>query len=478
MPKVSVSWSEIEAFAGTELATRIALGCAGCAVVVSVVHAGLHLHHYTHKSVQRYAVRILMVVAVYAVGSGLSLVYPEHALYFATVRDLYEAWILFCFLSLLIQYGGGDSAIVLAMRATPGTISHPAPLCMLAPINVGASTFLRRVKQAVIQFVITKPTMAVVSLVMLLLDMYDSFAYQLLLATIYNVSFTYALYYLYLFYLGTRSHIKRHHPIRKFVAVKAVIFATYWQGLAVATLPLPREDAEAWNNFILCVEMLLFAIIHCFAFSYREFKPRPDPSPDAERPTPVSSSTLAPATSTTRTRDRGGSADSFMSSLSASSTLEDLLIANELENMCCCCKWFCCCCPSYGTRIGSAFLDVFCIGDAIRDTYHSFNPTYQTYMLQSQEVNSRFVSAVLLDGTLSGSGSGSTSQSVDEAAEAGAEAEAGVAGVPMGEIAFPVNFPPIVDEGEGVGLGTVGADADPDADMGADADADTDSEGT
>ena len=89
---------------------------------------------------------------------------------------------------------------------------------------------------------------------------------------VYNVSYTLALYWLFVVYLATKSVIARHSPVAKFVAVKGIVFATYYQSLAVAFFPgLPREDGTRWNDFILCVEMIGFAGLIMRAFCWREY---------------------------------------------------------------------------------------------------------------------------------------------------------------------------------------------------------------
>jgi hypothetical protein len=73
--------------------------------------------------------------------------------------------------------------------------------------------------------------------------------------------------------------VAKHNPVRKFLAVKLVVFATYWQSLIVTTIPdVTKEEGAKWNDFILCIEMLGFAIVHLFAFSANEFSfgRRPD----------------------------------------------------------------------------------------------------------------------------------------------------------------------------------------------------------
>lgn len=103
----------------------------------------------------------------------------------------------------------------------------------------------------------------------------------------------------------------------KFAAVKIIVFATYYQSLLVALIPgmdvlgewwsslwwscqwwrcvggsppfrstppawplarpLPSPSSagssERWNDFIICIEMCGFAIMHYYTFSHKEFLP-------------------------------------------------------------------------------------------------------------------------------------------------------------------------------------------------------------
>jgi len=61
--------------------------------------------------------------------------------------------------------------------------------------------------------------------------------------------------------------------VRKFFAVKTIVFATYWQALLILGLSgMNTDDGNKWNDFILCIEMLFFAIIHLKFFPWQEFR--------------------------------------------------------------------------------------------------------------------------------------------------------------------------------------------------------------
>jgi hypothetical protein len=66
-----------------------------------------HLFYYNEKNLQKYIIRILMMVPVYSITAFYSIENPENELYLAAIRDFYEAYVLYNFISLLIQYMGG-----------------------------------------------------------------------------------------------------------------------------------------------------------------------------------------------------------------------------------------------------------------------------------------------------------------------------------------------------------------------------------
>lgn len=61
--------------------------------------------------------------------------------------------------------------------------------------------------------------------------------HQVTLLVVYNTSYSVALYGLLMFYKATKPLLTPFKPVQKFVAVKSVIFATYWQSVIVHFIP-------------------------------------------------------------------------------------------------------------------------------------------------------------------------------------------------------------------------------------------------
>lgn len=260
----------------------IAFACCALASAVSLYNIHQHLQHYSRPQLQRYIVRILAVVPVYALGSLLSFQFVKQALYFDTIRDCYEAFVVYCFLALVLSFAGGESVCVMKMQGEPD-ITHTWPLSRcFGPIGRDGR-LLRSCKRATIQFVLIKPVFAMLSLVMLACGQYNSFPYQFVLTIVYNLSYSIALYGLWLFYLATKHILKPFNPVLKFFAVKSVIFLTFWQSSIIDLVPgITKEQSFVWKDFVLCLEMVPFALLHLIAFNSNQFRRNLDRLPDSE----------------------------------------------------------------------------------------------------------------------------------------------------------------------------------------------------
>ncbi|KAH0900000.1 hypothetical protein HID58_049568 [Brassica napus] len=228
----------------------VAFLCTVGAIALAIFHIYRHLLNYTEPTYQRYIVRIVFMVPVYAFMSFLSLVLPTSSIYFDSIREVYEAWVIYNFLSLCLAWVGGPGAVVLSLSGRSLQPSWCLMTCCFPPLTLDGR-FIRRCKQGCLQFVILKPILVAVTLVLYAKGKYKDGNFNpdqayLYLTIIYTISYTVALYALVLFYMACRDLLQPFNPVPKFVIIKSVVFLTYWQ-------------------------MLIAAACHFYAFPYREY---------------------------------------------------------------------------------------------------------------------------------------------------------------------------------------------------------------
>ncbi|KAI6177439.1 Organic solute transporter subunit alpha/Transmembrane protein 184 family-containing protein [Aphelenchoides bicaudatus] len=261
------------------------------ALIITLHQIYQHLRWYSCPSEQRWIVRILFIVPVYAFDSWLSLLFftNDVYVYFNSIRDCYEAFVIYSFLSLCYEYLGGESQIMAEIRGKPIKPTNYATLtCCLAGKQYTIE-FLRFCKKATLQFCFCKPIMALFTLLLMMIGKYEDGNWSLnqgyfYVTLVYNVSVSLALYGLFLFYTATRDMLHPYSPVLKFLTVKSVIFFSFWQGFLIAILsatsaidPVYDQDgkefisrgtvAAGYQNFLICIEMFFAAIALRFAFS-------------------------------------------------------------------------------------------------------------------------------------------------------------------------------------------------------------------
>ncbi|XP_057468839.1 uncharacterized protein LOC130758035 [Actinidia eriantha] len=258
----------------------IALPCTIGAIALALIHIYRHLLNYTEPTYQRYIVRIIFMVPVYALMSFLSLVLNKSSIYFDSIREIYEAWVIYNFLSLCLAWVGGPGAVVISLSGRVLKPNWCLMTCCFPPIPLDGR-FIRRCKQGCLQFVILKPILVAVTLVLYSKGKYHDGNFSpdqsyLYLTIIYTLSYSVALYALALFYVACRDLLQPFNPVPKFIIIKSVVFLTYWQGVLVFLAARSgfiknAEEAAQFQNFIICVEMLIAAMGHLYAFPYKEY---------------------------------------------------------------------------------------------------------------------------------------------------------------------------------------------------------------
>ncbi|EHA8589792.1 transmembrane protein [Cocos nucifera] len=258
----------------------IAFPCTVGAVVLAMLHIYRHLLNYTEPTYQRYIVRIIFMVPVYALMSFLSLVLNKSSIYFNSIREVYEAWVIYNFLSLCLAWVGGPGAVVLSLSGRVLKPSWCLMTCCFPAIPLDGR-FIRRCKQGGLQFVILKPILVVITFILYAKGKYEDGNFSvdqayLYITIMYTISYSMALYALALFYVACRDLLRPFNPVPKFIIIKSVVFLTYWQGVLVflaakSGFIVNAEKAADFQNFIICVEMLAAAVGHLYAFPYKEY---------------------------------------------------------------------------------------------------------------------------------------------------------------------------------------------------------------
>ena len=186
---------------------------------------------------------------------------------------------------------------IVSYYSTKEQVPHLWPASrVLAPWRMGED-FFWETKRGVLSYVIARPLMSAVSVVANLAGGYCEGEFSLgcaypYVALVNNCTQMWALYCLVLLYKATCHELAPIRPLPKFIAIKAVVFFSFWQSLAIqiaADVGLIRpaelstydtdDVAAGLNNFILCLEMFAAAIGHAYAFPPRDYMDPSRPPP-------------------------------------------------------------------------------------------------------------------------------------------------------------------------------------------------------
>jgi len=260
------------------------------AVIISSIEIYFHFTNWYMPDVQKYIVRILFMVPLYAMQSWFSLRFNDVRLYIDNIRDFYEAFVVSAFVYLLIELLGGEEELAETLRGKDAHYGrHHACFAWVFPSWRMGEEFMLECKWGVLQYVLVK-TMATTAIVILQpFHLYGEGSFDFNKAYIYltillNISVSWAMYCLVLFFHAVNHELKEPkdwHPLGKFLCIKGVIFFTFWQSVVISILvamgvikQVGSWDADhvasALQNYLICFEMLGFAIAHRFTFSYQD----------------------------------------------------------------------------------------------------------------------------------------------------------------------------------------------------------------
>jgi hypothetical protein len=97
-----------------------------------MIHIIQHLLHYSMPGIQIYVIRILVICPVYAISSTVALGLGKYGAYAEISRDVYEAFVIYSFFNLILEYSGGETDCIYQIENEP-QLRWPCPLCFLKP---------------------------------------------------------------------------------------------------------------------------------------------------------------------------------------------------------------------------------------------------------------------------------------------------------------------------------------------------------
>lgn len=228
------------------------------------------------------------MVPIYSAASWASLMSQDAAFYLDPLRDVYEAFTIYTFFQLLINFLGGERSLIIMMHGRPPR-KHLWPIDRCLPkVDISDPHTFLAIKRGILQYAYIKPILAVATIVMKLTGIYQEgylglTSGYLWAGILYNLSITLSLYALALFWVCMSQDLQAFRPVPKFLCIKLIIFASYWQGFGLSILQklgaisnnVPGYTADnlaaAIQDALICFEMPLFAVGHWYAFSWKDY---------------------------------------------------------------------------------------------------------------------------------------------------------------------------------------------------------------
>ncbi|RKF77341.1 Transmembrane protein 184C [Golovinomyces cichoracearum] len=279
-----------------DIALIIAASNSLIAISISFFLIFMHATHYSKPNEQRHIIRILFMVPIYSAGAFLSLVFYWHAIYFQFLSDCYEAITIASFFALLCHY------IAPNLHDQKTYFRGIKPMEWVWPLNwfkfccaiawrtpSSGLTWFNIIWTGVYQYCFIRVTMTIVAIITEYYGIYCESSQSPVFAHIWvmvieGLAVTIAMYCLIQFYVQLRGNLSQHRPFLKILAIKLVIFLSFWQTFMINVLtstafniikPSPTIGYPDLKigipSLLLCTEMAIFSILHLYSFPYQPY---------------------------------------------------------------------------------------------------------------------------------------------------------------------------------------------------------------
>ncbi|SCV03625.1 LANO_0G05270g1_1 [Lachancea nothofagi CBS 11611] len=243
--------------------------------------------NYRKPFEQRLVVRIQLMVPLFSATCLLACLIPQIAqIWIDPIREIYESFVIYTFFSLLTLILGGERKIITELSIGKAPIRHPIPFFgrILPVVDMSDPRDFLSIKRGILQYVWFKPLYCIGTMICMQNDWYPEFWIPFWTIS-YNISASLSLYNLALFWKCLYTDLQKYNPWPKFLCVKLIIFASYWQGTIIAILSkcgVINHDTDVdygyvYQNAVLCVEMIGFALGHLVAFNWSAYSSKSIP---------------------------------------------------------------------------------------------------------------------------------------------------------------------------------------------------------
>ncbi|KAG5006292.1 hypothetical protein JHK85_024834 [Glycine max] len=291
-----------------------ALIIAGCSVLVALVLSILlilqHLRSYTNPAEQKWIVAVISMVPIYAIESAGRIwlcfcINHDHYPYKAVLRvepevalaeEIVNRYLIACLggEGKVVEVLEDESAEQLSKSLLDGSDENHGIEnrsfwnFFWYPSKLGKD-LLTTEKFGLVQYMILKTVCALLAFILELAGVYGDGEFKWYygypyIAVVLNFSQMWALYCLVQFYNVTHERLQPIKPLAKFISFKAIVFATWWQGVGIAVLctfgVLPNEGKfqTGLQDFLISIEMAIAGVAHVFVFSAKPYHFLPPPA--------------------------------------------------------------------------------------------------------------------------------------------------------------------------------------------------------
>lgn len=105
------------------------------------------------------------MVPIYSISTLISLYSLQTAFFIDLIRDIYEAFVIYCFFGLLVEYLGGQRSLLILLHGRQPT-PHPWPISKcISPIDISDPYTFLNIKRGIFQYVQVKPVLVIFTVI-------------------------------------------------------------------------------------------------------------------------------------------------------------------------------------------------------------------------------------------------------------------------------------------------------------------------